>query len=83
MKTLILLLLVFHSMNVYSKTNKKVTYKYKKFERFDMDDLNIEGDMSNPGDLSIDPRFRRKFKNRLPSRPNFKREMLSSIEAIR
>ncbi len=61
----------------------KVIYKYKKYEKFDLDDLAIEGDSSNPGDLSIDPRFRTKFKNKLPGRENFNKEMVDAIEAIR
>jgi hypothetical protein len=62
---------------------KEVIYKYKKFERFDMDDISIEGDASNPGDISIDPRFRKRFKNQLPTRPNFNKEMINAVDAIR
>ena len=73
------------SLNVFATDlqNRKVIYKYKKFEKFDLDDISIEGDASNPGDLSIDPRFRTKFKNKIPGRENFNKEMVDAIEAIR
>ena len=45
------------------KQKKKVVYKYKKFEKFNFDRFSIEGDSTSPGDISINPRFRVKFKN--------------------
>ncbi|MBT4792901.1 MAG: hypothetical protein HON90_15100 [Halobacteriovoraceae bacterium] len=60
----------------------KITYKYKKYERFDFDALDIEGGNSSPGDLSIGPRFKKKFKNKIPERRNFHREMKKSIDSI-
>lgn len=77
---LILVLLI--STTVFAKNKRKVIYKYKKYEKFEMDDLNIEGEAGGPGDLSINPRFRKKFKNRLPSKPNFNREMAKSINSV-
>lgn len=65
------------------KAKKKVIYKYKKYEKFEMDDLDIEGDTSNPGDLSINPRFRKQFKNSLPSKPNFNREFRKSVLSLK
>lgn len=61
----------------------KVRYKYKKYEKFDFEDLVIEGETGSPGDLSIIPRYQRKFKNVLPYRKNFNAEMRKSIERIR
>jgi len=34
---------------------KKVIYTYKQYEKFDFDDLNIEGEAGNPNDISISP----------------------------
>lgn len=62
---------------------RKVHYKYKKYEKFDFETMNIGGDKSSPGDLSISPRFRKRFKNKIPGRRNFKREMVRAIESVR
>jgi hypothetical protein len=83
MKSLIVLLLLSNLSFAKSKKKRKVIYKYKKYEKFEMDDINIAGDTSNPGDLSINPRFRKKFKNQLPSKPNFNREFRKSILSLK
>ena len=62
---------------------QKIIYKYKKYQKFDFDDLVIEGETGNPGDLSITPRFRGQFRNRLPSRANFNPEIRKAIERVR
>lgn len=62
---------------------KKVNYTYKKFERFDFDALDVEGGVGSPGDLSISPRFRKEFKNKIPERKNFNKEIIQSIDGIR
>ena len=61
----------------------KIIYKYKKYQKFDFEDLVIEGETGSPGDLSIAPRYQRKFKNKLPYRKNFNAEMRKSVERIR
>jgi hypothetical protein len=65
------------------KSGKRVIYKYKKYEKFDFENLSIDGDASSPGDLSISPRFRKRFRNKLPQRLNFNPEMKNAIQAIR
>ena len=61
----------------------RIIYKYKKYQKFDFEDLVIEGETGSPGDLSIIPRYQRKFKNKLPYRKNFNAEIRKSIERIR
>lgn len=63
--------------------NKKVVYVYKQFEKFDFDDLNIEGDSGTPGDLSISPIHEKRFTNRLPYRKSFTVEIKKGIERVR
>ena len=63
--------------------NVKVNYKYKKYEKFDFDELTIEGEGGSPGDLSITPRYQKKFENRLPYKKNFNREIRKSLERVR
>ena len=60
-----------------------VRFQYKKFEKFDFEDLVIEGETSSPSDLSIKPNYNKKFKNLLPYRKNFNSEIKKSIERIR
>lgn len=62
---------------------QKIIYEYKKYERFDMEDLVVEGETGSPGDLSIDPRDKKKFKNKLPYRKNFNKEIRKAIYRIR
>ena len=45
--------------------------------KFDFDALNIEGTENSPGDLSISPRFRKEFRNRIPERREFKKQMIN------
>jgi hypothetical protein len=63
--------------------NKKVIYTYKQFEKFDFDDLNIEGDTGAPNDLSISPIHEKRFTNHLPYRKSFTVEIKKGIERVR
>lgn len=62
---------------------KKVRYEYKKLEKFDFEEIGVEGEAGAPGDISISPRLRNEFKNKLPERQNFNKEMKKAIEGIR
>lgn len=63
--------------------DKKIVYRYKKYQKFDFEDLVIEGETGGPGDLSISPRYQRKFKNKLPYRKNFNAEIRKGVERVR
>jgi len=62
---------------------KKVIYTYKQYEKFDFDDLNIEGDTGAPSDLSVSPIHEKRFTNRLPYRKSFTVEIKKGIERVR
>lgn len=64
-----------------SKVN--VIYKYTKYQKFDFEDLVIEGETGSPGDLSVGSRYQKRFKNKLPYRKNFNAEIRKGIERIR
>ena len=64
-----------------SKVN--IVYKYRKYQKFDFENLVIEGETGSPGDLSVGTRFQRKFRNKLPYRKNFNAEIRKAIERIR
>lgn len=82
----IILILSLFSVLSYGKgqaASSNIIYKYKKYQKFDFEDLVIEGETGSPGDLSINPRVQRKFKNKLPYRKNFNAEIKRSLERIR
>ena len=60
----------------------RVKYKYKKYQKFDFDDLSVGGD-GGLGDLSLRTKVDVKFKNILPHRKNFHPEMKREIDRIR
>jgi hypothetical protein len=79
---LFILLMAFTSVEA-QEAKSKVIYRYKKFEKFDFEDLVIEGETGGPGDLSIAPRYQKKFKNNLPYRKNFNAEIRKGVERVR
>jgi hypothetical protein len=83
MKTLLVLILVTVSASAMAQDKKNIRYEYKKFEKFDFDEIGVEGEAGSPGDISISPRLRAEFKNKLPERQNFNKEMKKAIEGIR
>lgn len=85
-RMIILAIFSFGSFHVHAQSEdgkKKVKVKYRKNEKFDLDELSIEGDGSSPGDLSITNRYRSQFRNKLPHRHNFNPELRNAVESIR
>lgn len=82
MKFLTIILLVSASAS-FAQDKRNVRYEYKKFEKFDFDEIGVEGEAGSPGDISISPRLRKEFKNKLPERQNFNQEMKKAIDGIR
>lgn len=79
------LVLIFLLMTIASSSfarKAKVKYEYKKYERFDFDALDVQGARSAPGELSIPTRLKSKYKNKLPERKNFDREMKRAIDTV-
>ena len=83
MKICFVMLLLLVAAGSYSQSKGKVVYKYKKYQKFDFEDLVVDGDSGKPGDISITSRFQKKFRNNLPYRRNFHPEMIRSIESVR
>jgi hypothetical protein len=77
------LFLVVLISSAFAEDKKNIRYEYKKYEKFDFDEIGVEGEAGSPGDLSISPRLRNEFRNKLPERENFNREMKKAIEGIR
>ena len=67
----------------FADDKKNVRYEYKKFEKFDFDEIGVEGEAGSPGDISISPRLRKEFTNKLPEKKNFNKEMKKAVDGIR
>ena len=76
-------LLVFSSVCLAKKKKEKIVYKYKKYEKFNLEDISVDGETGNPGDISLINRYQKKFKNKLPYRKNFKPEIVFGIERLK
>lgn len=81
--SLIILFLSFLCANIEAETKSNIRYEYKKFERFDFDEIGVEGEAGSPGDISISPRTRKEFRNKLPEKNNFNLEMKKAINGLR
>lgn len=62
---------------------EKVNVKYKEYEKFDFDELEVDAQHSKDGNLSITPREQIKFQNKLPLRKNFNHELKKSVEKVK
>lgn len=82
MKALLLFILIgLSTSGVYAK--KKVVYKYKKYEELNLDEIRVDGELGSPGEISVSQRYLKKFKNKLPHKPNFNFEMMKGLERVR
>lgn len=83
MKIFAMALFIVMAGSAFAQEKGNVRYEYKKFEKFDFDEIGVEGEAGSPGDISISPRLRKEFKNKLPERQNFNKEMKKAVEGIR
>lgn len=83
MKALVFIFVVLISSAFAQENKAQVRYEYKKLEKFDFETIGVEGEAGSPGDISVSSRARNEFKNRLPERKNFNKEMKKAIEGIR
>lgn len=60
-----------------------VVYKYKKYESFDLGNLEVKGDIIAPGDLSVQERQRTKMERGLLERKDFDEEVRKDIKNLR
>lgn len=87
MKFLLLMTLLFSGLALSQDDpeitkDAKVIYKYRKHEKFDFDDIDVGGQNTSTGDLSITPRSQRDFENKLPYRKNFNPEIRRAVNNI-
>ena len=73
----VLLVLVFifvAKVVVAQETKVEIKYEYKKYEKVDLGDLSVKGNIVTPGDLSVNERAKRLFERPLPERMNYDNE---------
>lgn len=83
MKAIVLALAFIALSSFADDGNKSIRYEYKKYEKFDFDEIGVEAEAGSPGDISVTPRLRNEFRNRLPERQNFNKEMKKAIDGLR
>lgn len=79
----VLLIMVSLSALANKKRGQKIVYKYKKYEKFNLEDISVDGETGVPGDISLINRYQRKFKNKLPYRKNFRPEIVFGVERLK
>ena len=80
-RNLSLIFLLALSLNTFA--NENVVYKYRKYERFDLGNLKIKGNIVAPGDISVKERRRKKFNRHLLERTNFDPEIKDDVFNLR
>ena len=75
------LLLLVSNVTQAQQTIKK--YVYKKYEKFDFEEISLQGEVAAPGDLSVMTRFQRQFRNKLPYKRSFNPELKKSLKRIK
>lgn len=83
MKKLSLLTLILISINAVKSQDEKIIYQYKKYEKVDLGDLEVKGNVLAPGDITIMERDRARFQRELFDKPDFDQEMRFTILNLR
>jgi len=78
-KLAILFILTFSTM----AAEPKVIIEYKKYESFDLGNLEVKGQILAPGDLSVRERDRKVFERPLYERYEFNKESKQDIRNLR
>jgi hypothetical protein len=81
MKKLFLLFVVLIQVSLAEQ--EKVIYQYKKYEKFDLGNLEVNGQLVAPGDISVRERDRKRFELELFIRNNFDKSIKKDINSLR
>ena len=83
MKNFTTFVLILISINAVKSQETKVIYQYKKYEKVDLGDLEVKGNVLAPGDITIMERDRARFQRELFDKPDFDQEMRFTILNLR
>ena len=82
MKILTLILVLLFVANALAE-KEQVIYQYKKYEKFDLGNLEVKGQLIAPGDISVRERERKRFEMDLYTRQDFEPFIKKDIESLR
>jgi len=83
MRVAIYILCWYLSASAFAQDKENVIYQYKKYEKFDLGNLEVKGELIAPGDISVRERDRKRFELDLYSRENFDDFVAKDIESLR
>jgi len=83
MKKILFMSLIMCSVNTVKSQDEKIIYQYKKYEKVDLGDLEVKGNVLAPGDITIMERDRARFQRELFDKPDFDQEMRFTILNLR
>jgi hypothetical protein len=83
MKLIIIILSFFISQGIKAEVKEQVIYEYKKYEKFDLGNLEVKGELIAPGDISVRERDRKRFSSDFYIRDSFKQQILDDIKSLR
>lgn len=74
---------MFWGIDALAEDKAKVIYEYKKYEKFDLGNLEVKGELVAPGDISVRERERRSFRLELFTRKNFNHQSAHDMNSLR
>jgi hypothetical protein len=83
MKLLTIILGVLWFTITLAQPDEKVIYQYKKYEKFDLGNLEVKGQLIAPGDISVRERERKRFELDLFNRKDFDVFIKKDVESLR
>jgi len=81
-KNVLAITFILFSFNVFGQKTKTI-YKYKEYEKFDLGDMEIKGNIVAPGDISVKERRRKVFERDLLRKDNFDKQIIQEIKFLR
>ncbi|WP_408096053.1 hypothetical protein ACJVC5_13505 [Peredibacter sp. HCB2-198] len=82
MRILVYVLGLYMMSEAYGE-EQKVIYQYKKYEKFDLGNLEVKGQLIAPGDISVRERERKRFELDLYTRRDFDGFIKKDVESLR
>lgn len=78
----IFIIIIMFSSYVFAE-DQKVIYQYKKYEKFDLGNLEVKGELIAPGDISVRDRDRKRFELDLFTRKEFDSFIKNDVQGLR
>jgi hypothetical protein len=82
-KVILILSFVLFDGRLIGAEEDNVIYKFRKYEKFDLGNLKIQGSIMAPGDISVKERERKEFNRALLERTSFDPEVKDDVSNLR